>query len=283
MKEVSFKNLPTSGGNKCVSVIKGGPTPDWIQLLSEDAKIVDGRGLRGSLINVAEIDNANHLAIGASNDIGTVVRVFSGRGPVPIANERSDVAGVDLIAIGSNPSGGDEGTSFAAPRAAGLAAVAWQAQKAAQQSPNAASIVRLVKGMAKAPQTTRYVIPKEINLECTVTLPAKEVKQPKSRKTKPKAKKSTKAKRSPLAPTPVELQERQQRRREYEKNRNQWPERKQNAREREKNKRQRAKELGLCRTCSQPAISNQTRCPSCAAKHRAGQCDHYSQTASRQK
>ena len=111
---------------------------------------------------------------------------------------------------------------------------------------------------------------KRNQFECTVTLPAKDVKQPKSRKTKPKAKKSSKAKRSPRAPTPVELQERQERRREYEKNRNQRPERKQYAREREKNKRQRAKELGLCRTCSQPAISNQTRCPSCAAKHRRG-------------
>ena len=33
-------------------------------------------------------------------------------------------------------------------------------------------------------------------------------------------------------------------------------------------KRRKAKELGKCRTCSNQAIPGQTRCPTCAEKHR---------------
>ena len=32
--------------------------------------------------------------------------------------------------------------------------------------------------------------------------------------------------------------------------------------------RQKAKELGKCRICSEPAILHQTRCPTCAEAHR---------------
>ena len=32
--------------------------------------------------------------------------------------------------------------------------------------------------------------------------------------------------------------------------------------------RQKAKELGKCRNCSEPAIPDQTRCPECAEAHR---------------
>ena len=33
-------------------------------------------------------------------------------------------------------------------------------------------------------------------------------------------------------------------------------------------KRRKARELGQCRSCSNPAIPGQTRCPTCAEKHR---------------
>ena len=127
--------------------------------------------------------------------------------------------------------------------------------------------------LRKGKTATRRVAPltysKRINFQCTITLPAK---QPKSRKPKPKAKakakKPTKGKKPRRTPSPVELQERQQKRREYEKTRSQRPERKQDALQRQSNKRQRAKELGICSACSQPAIAGQTRCPTCAEKHR---------------
>ena len=111
---------------------------------------------------------------------------------------------------------------------------------------------------------------KRIHFQYTIALPFRSTpkRKPTKRKSKPAKPKRVKHSRQPA--TPEELELRRQRRREYEKNRNQRPERKQYAREREKNKRQRAKELGLCCTCSQPAISSQTRCPSCAAKHRRG-------------
>ena len=76
--------------------------------------------------------------------------------------------------------------------------------------------------------------------------------------------------KTPSTPNPTEIQERQrlETRREYDKRRDQRPERHQSARDRQKKRRQRAKELGICKHCSKPAIPEQTRCPSCAEKHR---------------
>ena len=154
LESFSFSGLPAGGHLKCVSVIKSGTTPDWIQLLSNDAEIIDGRGLQGSLIHVAEIADPHHLAVGTTNPNGMQVAWISGRGPVPIAERRGDVAGVDVVAIGTNPSGGNPGTSFAAPRAAGLAAIARQIRNSAGKTTDAATIVRLMRGMAKSPPAT---------------------------------------------------------------------------------------------------------------------------------
>ena len=57
-------------------------------------------------------------------------------------------------------------------------------------------------------------------------------------------------------------------RREYDRARSQNPERKEYWRLLAQEKRQRAKELGQCRNCSKQAIPGQTRCPTCAEKHR---------------
>ena len=59
-----------------------------------------------------------------------------------------------------------------------------------------------------------------------------------------------------------------QARREYDRTRSQSPERKEYQRLREQESRKRAKELGKCRSCSNPAIPGQTRCPTCAERHR---------------
>ncbi len=106
--------------------------------------------------------------------------------------------------------------------------------------------------------------------QTTVSLPNRRAEKTKPAKRKTRVTKPKRPKKPVKTPTPSEIQERREKRRQYDKNRDQRPERKQYVRERGKNNRQRAKELGLCRTCSQPAIPNQTRCPSCAAKHRLG-------------
>ena len=53
-----------------------------------------------------------------------------------------------------------------------------------------------------------------------------------------------------------------------ERKRPRSPEQKERARKNAQEKRRQAKELGLCRDCSSTAIPGQTRCPTCAAKHR---------------
>ena len=57
-------------------------------------------------------------------------------------------------------------------------------------------------------------------------------------------------------------------RREYERLRGQRPERKEAHRQAQIKRRQRARELGLCRSCNAKAIPGQTRCETCAEKHR---------------
>ena len=129
------------------------------------------------------------------------------------------------------------------------------------------------------PTATLAPTPTRINFECTVPLPSRPARQPKAPKPKTRAIKPNTSKKPPRTPTPLELQERRENRREYEQNRSQRTERKQYGRDQQKKRRQRAKELGICKTCSQPAIPDQTRCPSCAEKNRQ---QHRSAKAKRQ-
>ena len=57
-------------------------------------------------------------------------------------------------------------------------------------------------------------------------------------------------------------------RREYERLRGQRPERREAMRKAAQARRQKAKELGLCRDCSNKAIAGQSMCEACAEKHR---------------
>ena len=85
----------------------------------------------------------------------------------------------------------------------------------------------------------------------------------KVRKPQPKKEKARKA------PTPKRTPEEQREaRRIYEQTRNQRSERKEAARLHGKKARQQRKENGQCRSCSNPSIPGQTRCVSCAQKHR---------------
>ena len=70
-------------------------------------------------------------------------------------------------------------------------------------------------------------------------------------------------------------------RREYERTRRQRPERRETLRKASQANRQKAKNLGLCRDCSNPAIPGQTRCEICAEKHR--QADRTRATTRREK
>ena len=71
-----------------------------------------------------------------------------------------------------------------------------------------------------------------------------------------------------MEPTPAEVEAREQNRHEYELKRAQRPERKEQKRRHAQAKRQEAKSLGLCVACGAPPIPDQTRCPTCAEKHR---------------
>ena len=57
-------------------------------------------------------------------------------------------------------------------------------------------------------------------------------------------------------------------RRVYEQDRSETPERKEYKRKRQRRADQIAKETGKCKRCSSPAIPGQTRCETCAEKHR---------------
>ena len=72
--------------------------------------------------------------------------------------------------------------------------------------------------------------------------------------------------RTELNPAVVEV--RRQERLEYDRQRNQTPERMEYNQRYQQERRRQAKFLGLCKNCSNPAIAGQTRCLSCAEKHR---------------
>ena len=69
-------------------------------------------------------------------------------------------------------------------------------------------------------------------------------------------------------PDSASVETKKQDRAEYERRRNQTPERKEQARLLAQSRQRKAKELGKCRNCIQPAILGQTRCETCAENHR---------------
>ena len=69
-------------------------------------------------------------------------------------------------------------------------------------------------------------------------------------------------------PNPAEVEARRQERLEYDRQRNQTPERMEYHQRYQQERRRQAKLLGLCKSCTNSAILGQTRCPTCAEKHR---------------
>ena len=68
--------------------------------------------------------------------------------------------------------------------------------------------------------------------------------------------------------TPAEIETKREERLQYDRQRDQTPERKEYRRLLAQERRRKAKELGLCKSCPNPAKPGQTRCPTCAERHR---------------
>ena len=83
-----------------------------------------------------------------------------------------------------------------------------------------------------------------------------------------KAKVTGQHKRADQKPGKTHAEPKHQSRQDYERTRRQNPERKEALRKYEQKRYERAKEQGLCRHCGEQAIPGQTRCESCAEKHR---------------
>ena len=92
-------------------------------------------------------------------------------------------------------------------------------------------------------------------------------RKPQRKNTSKSTQKAGKPARRP-EPTPAETEAKRDKRLEHDRRRNQSEERREYHRNRAQEQRQKAKELGQCRNCSDPAILSQTRCPRCAEAHR---------------
>ena len=68
--------------------------------------------------------------------------------------------------------------------------------------------------------------------------------------------------------TPAEIETKREERLQYDRQRSQNPQRREHHRLHAQESRRKAKELGLCKSCPNPAKPGQTRCPTCAEKHR---------------
>ena len=126
-------------------------------------------------------------------------------------------------------------------------------------------------GTPSGPEDGPLLSPKRILFEHTFPIPGrtragtKQTKRAKKKLPKPKPKGDRKR---PPATKSKDPETAREARREYEQVRSQHPERKEYQRLHEQKKRERAKELGLCRNCSKPAIPGQSRCETCAGNHR---------------
>ncbi len=89
------------------------------------------------------------------------------------------------------------------------------------------------------------------------------------KKATPRAKPQPRMPKPRVKPTPAELETRQEKRREYERQRSQTPERKDLKRRSTQGRREKAKLLGICVECGvAPPIPDETRCQTCAKRHR---------------
>ena len=139
----------------------------------------------------------------------------------------------------------------------------------------------LTLSIAAFPRGSPADCSKRIIFQHTFQLPRKNQSQPKPPKEAEKKKLQESASRAnnnrKLTPTkqtkrrnanPSTEASKATARQEYERLRNQRPERKEHHRRIQQKRRENLKVLGLCRHCQGPAIPGQTRCKTCAEKHR---------------
>ena len=112
---------------------------------------------------------------------------------------------------------------------------------------------------------------KRITFQHTFPLPRRphaETKQTKRTRKKHRSPKSKDHEKKPSTTKAKNPDAAKETRRDYERSRNKSPERMAYQRLYQQKKQQEAIALGLCKHCRRPAILGQTRCESCAEKHR---------------
>ena len=127
-----------------------------------------------------------------------------------------------------------------------------------------------VSSSAGVRHTERQVFQYTIDL----TKKRKKRRQPDRREKKAPAKATAKKQPTKPAPsrTPEEIaaaeEKKRGHRREYDRKRSKNPDRMEQGRLNAQARRQIAKATGKCKSCPEPAIPRQTRCPTCAEAHR---------------
>ena len=122
-----YESVSGRGPVDILIVHRGGPDPDWIQLVGwRQTRLTLNSSGAGSIINPAESANPGMLAVGAApwGDVNSI-ESYSSRGPTPDGRVKPDVVGADCgeTATESEPFCG---TSQAAPHVAGMAALVRQ-------------------------------------------------------------------------------------------------------------------------------------------------------------
>ena len=121
-REMTYTPTGTGTETYCIYVYRdpGLPEPSWVQLqmFSPDGTL-DSASPVGSIDNPAESVNPGMLSVGAfTNASPPVIKAFSARGPLPASSvTKPDVNGLNTALLG---------TSFSAPRVAGMAALRYQ-------------------------------------------------------------------------------------------------------------------------------------------------------------
>ena len=125
-QEVLLFNSGSAKGTYCLYVSKdpSDADPAWIQLQIFGPNIpLQTATSTGSIANPAESNNTGMLAVGATDNMATpTIKDFSARGPAPEPYPPERIK-PDVVSINTTL----PGTSFAAPRVAGLAVLAIQA------------------------------------------------------------------------------------------------------------------------------------------------------------
>ena len=143
--EVGVGSVPS--GQYCLAVeLKSGVAPEWVQLqvwrAPEETSLLFSTDMH-SLNNASDSANDGMLSVGLTNAGGARVRDESARDPAPWEEGRK---ALDLVSDGSHPRYPSVfGSSAAAPRVAGLAALVIQALGAREQFDEPTEVAQYMK------------------------------------------------------------------------------------------------------------------------------------------